>query len=64
MTAPIITVLDIETAPIVGDVWRLFDTNVALNQIKLDCRILSFTAKALDPLAPTRSLTYRRKQCE
>lgn len=63
-TAPIITTIDIETCPIVGDVWRLFDTNVALNQIKLDWSILSFTAKPLDPLAPTRSLAYRRKQCE
>ena len=64
MTAPIITVLDIETAPIVGDVWRLFENNVGLNQIKLDWSILSFTSKPLDPLAPTKSPAVRRKQCE
>lgn len=64
MTAPIITVLDIETAPIVGNVWKLFDNNVSINQIETDWSILSFTAKRLDPLAPTRSEAKRRRECE
>lgn len=37
--------IDIETSPIIGQVWRLFDQNVALNQIQVDWSILSFCAK-------------------
>lgn len=39
--------LDIETAPILGFVWQLFDQNVSLNQIKSDWYILSWSAKWL-----------------
>ena len=62
--APIITTLDIETAPILGNVWRLFENNVSINQIHTDWSILSFTAKRLDPKAPTKSVRSRRAQCE
>lgn len=37
--------IDIETSPILAHVWRLFDQNVALNQIEVDWSILSFCAK-------------------
>jgi len=46
MTARIL-VLDIETAPILGNVWSLWKQNVGLNQIKHDWYILSFCAKWL-----------------
>jgi len=45
MPSPAILFLDIETAPIVAYVWQLFDQNVALNQIKGDWHLLSFSAK-------------------
>lgn len=42
--------MDIETAPILGYVWGLWDNNVALNQIKSDWHILAWAAKWLgDP---------------
>lgn len=40
--------LDIETAPILGYVWTLWENNVALNQIKSDWYVLSWAAKWLD----------------
>jgi hypothetical protein len=45
---PRILTIDIETAPIEAYVWRLFDQNVALNQIKTEWSILSYAAKWLD----------------
>ena len=61
--APVITVLDIETAPIVGNVWALYDQNVGLNQIETEWSILSFVSKPLDPGALTRSLRTRTAGC-
>lgn len=43
-----ILVLDIETAPMIADVWKLWDNNVGLNQIVQDWYILSWAAKWLD----------------
>lgn len=45
---PKILLLDIETAPIIGYVWGLWENNVALNQIKSDWHILAWSAKWLD----------------
>ncbi len=45
---PKVLLFDIETAPIVGYVWGLFDQNVGLNQIKSDWHVLSWSAKWLD----------------
>lgn len=45
---PKILFVDIETAPILAYVWRLFDENVGLNQIKADWHIISFSAKWKD----------------
>jgi hypothetical protein len=42
---PKILFIDIETAPILAHVWRLFDQNVGLNQIEQDWSILSYCAK-------------------
>lgn len=39
--------LDIETAPILGNVWSIWQQNVGLNQIERDWYILSFGAKWL-----------------
>lgn len=39
---PKIGVLDIETAPIIGNVWGLYDQNVGINQIEKEWAILSF----------------------
>lgn len=38
---------DIETAPILASVWRIWDQNIGLNQIKADWHLLSFAAKWL-----------------
>lgn len=45
---PRILVFDIETSPILGYVWGLFDQNIGLSQIFKDWHILSFSAKWLD----------------
>lgn len=44
---PRILVYDIETAPMLAHVWRMWDNNVGLNQIMEDWYILSFAAKWL-----------------
>lgn len=45
---PKVLLLDIETAPMLGYVWGMWDQNVALNQIKEDWFVLSWCAKWLD----------------
>lgn len=42
---PRILTLDIETAPVLGNVWQLFQQNVGLNQIERDWYVLSWSAK-------------------
>lgn len=47
---PKVLIFDIETSPILGHVWALFDQSVALNQIESDWHVLSWSAKWLgDP---------------
>lgn len=47
---PKVLVFDIETAPMLGYVWGLWDNNVALNQLHSDWYVLSWSAKWLgDP---------------
>ncbi len=48
MNKPKILIFDIETAPMLGYVWALFDQNVGLDQIYKDWHILSWSAKWLD----------------
>ncbi|AQT27789.1 DNA polymerase exonuclease subunit [Ralstonia phage RS-PI-1] len=47
MTAPRILIADIETAPILANVWRTWKENVGLNQIEHDWYLLSYSAKWL-----------------
>jgi DNA polymerase elongation subunit (family B) len=42
-----VLLFDIETAPILGYVWGLFDQNIGLNQINSDWHVLSWSAKWL-----------------
>lgn len=44
---PRVLILDIETAPMVGFVWSLFDQNVPLNMLVKDWFVLSWSAKWL-----------------
>lgn len=55
-TGPKVLILDIETAPILGYVWRLWDQNVGLNQIKNDWYVLSWAAKWRG--APAKDVMY------
>lgn len=60
---PKVLLLDIETAPILGHVWRLFDQNVALNQIVKDWHLLSWSAKWLgDTKDKTMYMDQRNKK--
>lgn len=43
-----ILVFDIETAPILAWVWKLFDENIGLNQIEQDWFVMCFAAKWID----------------
>ena len=45
---PKVLIYDIETAPMLGYVWSLWDNNVGLNQLHQDWSILSYAAKWLD----------------
>jgi len=40
-----ILVIDIETAPLVADLWSIWQNGVGLNQVKKDWHLLSFAAK-------------------
>lgn len=44
---PKVLVFDIETAPIVGYTWGIYDQSLGLNQIKSDWHVLSWAAKWL-----------------
>lgn len=46
-SGPRILVYDIETAPILAHVWKMWDNNIGLNQIDTDWYILSVAAKWL-----------------
>jgi len=53
---PKVLIYDIETAPILAHVWKLWDNNVGLNQIENDWHLLSWSAKWLD--APEDQVMY------
>lgn len=53
---PKILIFDIETAPILGHVWSIWEQNVGLNQIKSDWHLLSWAAKWLG--APPNEVMY------
>lgn len=45
MKKPKVLIIDIECKPILAHVWRIFDENIGINQIKTDKSILSWAAK-------------------
>lgn len=47
LDGPKVLIFDIETAPILGHVWSLWDNNLGLNQVMTDWHILSWSAKWL-----------------
>lgn len=49
-------IFDVETAPIIAQVWGLKDQNIGLNQIVSDWSIMAFAAKWLDD--PASSVLY------
>lgn len=57
MSKPKVLLFDIETAPILGHVWGLWENNVALNQIERDWHVLSWSAKWLDD--PPSKIMYQ-----
>lgn len=60
MNKPKVLLFDIETSPILGYVWDLWDQNVALNQIFRDWHVLSWSAKWLgDPPSKTMYMDQR-----
>lgn len=58
---PKVLVFDIETAPILANVWGLFDQNVGLNMIQSDWHVLAWAAKWLgDPASKIMYADQRR----
>ena len=57
-----VLLFDIETAPIIGYVWGLWDQTVGLNQIKSDWHLLSWSAKWLDD--PASKVMYMDQRNE
>lgn len=53
---PKVLLYDIETAPILGFVWGLWENNLSLNQIESDWHVLSWSAKWLD--TPPSQIMY------
>lgn len=54
---PKVLILDIETAPLLGYCWGLWENNIALNQLKSDWYVLSWSAKWLG--APAKETMYQ-----
>lgn len=54
---PKVLVFDIETAPILGYVWSIWEQNVSLNQIHSDWYVLAWSAKWLGD--PASKIMYR-----
>jgi hypothetical protein len=55
-TGPKVLLVDVETKPLLGYLWAMFDQNLAINQIHNDTSILSFSAKWLG--APDSEIIY------
>lgn len=53
---PKVLIFDIETAPMLGYVWSLWENNVSLDQLYKDWHILSWSAKWLDD--PPHKIMY------
>lgn len=48
MSSPKVLLFDIETAPMLGYVWSIWEQNISLDQLHKDWHILSWSAKWLD----------------
>jgi hypothetical protein len=60
VSKPKILVFDIETAPILGHVWGLWDQNIGVNQIQQDWHVLAWAAKWLgDPASKIMYMDQR-----
>lgn len=60
MKKPRVLIVDIETAPMLGYIWKLWDNNLALNQIESDWFILAWSAKWLgDPASKIMYMDQR-----
>lgn len=57
MSKPKILLFDVETAPMLADVWSLWENNVSLNQLRKDWHIISWAAKWLDD--PAKNTMYQ-----
>src|ERR1700678_2406773 len=53
---PKVLFVDIETAPMLGYIWGLWDNDVALNQLNKDWHLLSWSAKWMDD--PSEEIMY------
>lgn len=58
---PKVLFIDIETMPIIADVWQLFDQNVGLNQIRRDWSVASIAARWQDGKMMFRSTRHKKK---
>lgn len=56
MNGPKVLIVDIETAPMLGYVWSLWENNVSLEQLYKDWHLLSWSAKWLDD--PPEKIMY------
>jgi hypothetical protein len=56
LEGPKVLIYDIETAPLLGYVWGLWENNVGLNQVHSDWHVLSWSAKWLG--APEKQVMY------
>lgn len=62
-SGPKVLIYDIETAPIVAHVWKLWNNDVGLNQIQSDWHLLSWSAKWLgDPKSKIMYMDQRGKK--
>lgn len=64
MSGPKILVYDIETSPIIAQVWSIWDQNVGLNQIQKDWEVLSWGAKWYNPKSSTVMYQSQENQTE
>lgn len=62
MSKPRILIWDIETAPMLGYVWSLWDNDLSLDQVKKDWHLLSWSAKWLDD--PPEKVMYMDQRNE
>ena len=53
---PKVLIFDVETSPLLGYCWSLWQNDIALNQLKKDWQILSWSAKWLD--SPAKEIMY------